>query len=137
MEDRVRICHSNDPKKMVAEIFHTFSSNEGFFDLKYWSYPALLELYLGVYELVKDYFTDPIVRENLKTKGQKAMVKRWITVRDKTFLHIPKSREGMFKRIFEDIFKGFGCGTLHGYGFSNRFGDQLTGNPERSSYVRR
>ena len=115
MEDVVSIYHCSDPKRMIAEIFHVFASHEGFGDLKYFSYPALLELYLGVYQMVENYFSSPIVMESMKSGSERAVVKRWLSQRKKRSMWIPKSCEGLFKRIFEDIFRGFGCGVLHGF----------------------
>jgi len=43
-------------------------------------------------------------------------------------------REGV-KSIFEEILSVEKLSVLHGYGLSNRFGDQLYGNPEKQSIV--
>lgn len=110
---------TEDPGEIVNTIFSSIC------DLNYWSYEALKELYVGVFDIVSKYCV-----EKRKTcfGSKKAKFTRFISRNKYRFL--PGSREKMLLLIYEFILSSEGLGRSHGFGFSNKFGDSIKGNSE-------
>ena len=101
--------------------------------LKYWSYEALRDMYIGIIEMVADFCFNP--KEDLRNQlsgNDKAKISRFIkTVRSRVISHhIPKNKEALMCIIYDNILVGEGLSTLRGFGITNQFGDNLKGNPE-------
>jgi hypothetical protein len=98
----------NRSVQVQAAIFETMATNA---NLKYWSQDALEELYKGTAEMIQEIKPD----KRFKKFVQKTRV--------------------TYNTIWNTILKSEGKGLLHGFGVSNRFGDRMWGNPERSSIL--
>lgn len=110
-----------DPGEIVNTIFSSVC------DLNYWSYEALKELYIGVFDIVSKYCV-----EKRKTcfGSKKTKFTRFISKNEYRFL--PRNKEKMLLLIYEFILSSEGLGRSHGFGFSNKFGDKIQGNSETS-----
>jgi len=114
------IQHNPDPRKMVAEILRSIPC------LEYWSDDALRKLYKGAFLLVRDHI-HALEREGIKVKKSSFSRRMGQVLRSR----VPQP----IRSIFEEILSVEKLSVLHGYGLSNRFGDQLYGNPEKQSIV--
>lgn len=108
-----------DPMEIISIIFSSIS------DLNYWSCEALEELYIGVFAMVARY-----CKEKAKTcfGTKKTKYARFANKDRNRFL--PKSRGKMLSLIYEQILSSENLGRCHGFGFSNKSGDNMRGNAE-------
>jgi len=112
----------NDPRKLPAIILGALP------DLKFRSVEALQELYCGVTELSLEMAK--LEQEDAKG-GRRAVITRYIN-RDRN-TKLPTEHEKLLEVLYEKILVSEGLGRLHGFGFSNRWGDRLGGNSEYES----
>lgn len=112
----------NNPNRIMADILIFLDKMR--FDL--WPYDALVEMFEGVVDLVKNEAEE--VRKHVKGK-EKAMLTRFLKKR----FYIPATHDGMLKMIYNFVLDAEGLGNLHGFGVSNTFGDRVVGNPELRS----
>jgi len=112
----------NDPRKLPAIILGAMP------DLKFRSTEALQELYCGVTELSLEMAK--LEQEDAKG-GRRAVITRYIN-RDRN-TKLPTEHEKLLEVLYEKILVSEGLGRLHGFGFSNRWGDKLRGNSEYES----
>jgi len=108
-----------DPVEIVNTIFSSIC------DLNYWSYEALKELYVGVFDIVSKY----CVEKRKECFGvKKTKFTRFIDRNKYRFL--PKDRGKMLAMIYEFILSSESMSRCSGFGFSNKFGDKISGNSE-------
>ena len=124
------------PKELFSEIITLFPN------IQYWSYDALCKLYLGVKSLIKEiseYFV-------IVTKGkEKASFTRYLnkdTFKNKATgeryrkkIILPKSRNGILNKIYENVLSGYGNPLMRNIGLANNFGDSLNINSEKQSMI--
>jgi len=117
----------NDPCKLPAIVLEALP------DLKFRSTEALQELYRVVTELSLEMAK--VERED-KKGGERAALTRYINRNEKN-TKLPNSRRRLLEAFYEKILVAEGLGRLHGFGFSNRWGDKLRGNSEYESIKHR
>ena len=110
-----------DPKN-ILEIFTVFP------DLQYWSKDALQKLFVGAFEIGIEMVEG--------TKGGKFT--RFINDARKRIDNFHKivgneDRDWVLARIYNEVLRVEGLSTLHGFGFSNQYGDWIPGNSEIQS----
>jgi len=113
---------SETPQQALAGIFECTPN------IDCWSYPALKELYIGSIEMVYDW-----CREMTKVVSKKAKYTRFINQANQLIHYTPKEREDLVRKIYETILINDKLGTLRGFGISNTFGDNISGDPERQT----
>jgi len=96
-------------------------------DLKYWSYEALTILVVDLSETIS------ALEDDDATKKQKTQFRSFRRMVSRFLEYMPKDRAFLLKRIYDLVLSCDGLSPLHGFGFSNGFGDHLTGNPEYQS----
>lgn len=104
------------PRQVLAMIFKSMVN------LNLWSYDALKILYIESIKMVSEIF------EGRQKKFQfqaKALVS-----------YGPKSRDKLLEMIYNIILGDEKLGLLRGFGFSNIFGDNLKGDPEKQSTLK-
>ena len=111
------------PAEMLSEILST-----PFLD--YWSYDALRDFYCGAIEVVGEFCG--LKREEVE-RSQKAQLTRFSSVAGNLLRYVPATRSDLLRKIYDTILSGNRLGRLSGFGMSNRFGDEMVGNPEYSS----
>jgi len=111
------------PKVVLAAIF-TIPR-----DLKYWSLDGLQKFYISSHEMVRELCEErKLDRKKYKNSGQFTRFISISLIRIKT---LPENRKGVLSRIFNEILQADQLSHLTGFGFSNKFGDDLRGNPEK------
>jgi len=96
-------------------------------DFKYRSKENLIDTLCGMYDLVIDW---------LKAKGRKTLKYR----KEQADLRIRgtrMTREQVLRMAYNEVLRREDLGTLRGFGLSNNFKDNIRGNPETVSIVRR
>jgi len=100
-------------------------------DIKFWSRDALRKLY---FHLINLYV------ENLRQKrmlveggGEKGVLIRKINQLNNRKKCTPRSRILLLQTLFEFTLSMEGKSLFNQFGFSNQFGDRLSGNPEVQS----
>jgi len=94
-------------------------------NLSLWSYEALRKLYIGLHELTYDFCKE---KRKCVSGSVKAQYSRVLNRGIPSF--IPNDRLNMLYQMYDMILTTEGHSRLRGYGFTNRFGDGLKGNPE-------
>jgi reverse gyrase len=95
-------------------------------DFKYRSKENLIDTLCGVYDLVIDWLTAR-GRKSLKYQKDQADLRE----RGETL-----TREQVLRMAYNEVLRREDLGTLRGFGFSNKFKDNLRGNPETVSIVK-
>jgi hypothetical protein len=115
------------PLKQIASIFSCAE------ELERWSLEALSELHQGVLEMGKEYCEAKLEEvEGEDRPTYHAAIRRF----NRLLEYPPENKTNYLKRIYDIILAGEGLSPLHGFGFSNKFGDSLMGNSERESPVK-
>ena len=118
-----------DPKVLVSLILTSR------LDMKYWSSTALRDLYVESINMAVRMAED--MKENLPKErqfsGKRANLTRFINSAPRRLKYIPRTREKLLKKIYEEVMRCEGLGPLRGFGIGNIFGDTLVGDPERQS----
>lgn len=85
---------------------------------------VLIEQVKDIYSICKEYCVElkQSPRKVLLTQKQ---LRRWSNI---------KTREQFLFQYYNLILSTEGKGNLPGFGFTNRFGDKLKGNPEKDTY---
>lgn len=113
------IKNTEDPVQIVSTIFSSIE------DLNYWSYEALEELYIGVFDIISKYCKE---KQQILFGSKKTKYTRFISKNKYRFM--PKSRDKMLAVIYDYILSSESLSRCAGFGFSNKFGDELDGNAE-------
>jgi len=116
-----------NPNEIMSDILLSMPN------LNYWPYPSLKSLYLGIMDMLVNFY-HPItksVKGSAKTKTTK-FLKQVNSVKK----YFPKNQPDLLRKIYESCLINEGLGTLRGFGFTNRFGDNLSGNPEIHSILK-
>jgi len=111
----------NNPRKLPAVVLEMLP------DFKFWSVEALQELYYGIMELSLEMAKQE--RRDRKG-GERATITRYINQINRSKYKIPSNRGKLLKALYEKILIAKGCGRLHGFGFTTKWGDALKGNSE-------
>jgi len=111
----------NNPRKLPATVLEMLP------DFKFWSVEALQELYHGIIELSLEMAKQE--RRDRKG-GERATITRCINQINQSKYKIPNNRGKLLEALYEKILVAKGCGRLHGFGFTNKWGDALKGNSE-------
>jgi hypothetical protein len=103
-------------------------------DLPYWSEEALKELFLGVLEMAI-----ALAKEEKKCRkgAEGAQLTRFINSAPNKIKFIPSQHLSLLRMCYSAILASEGMGTLPGFRMSNKWGDNLTGNPEIESIRRK
>ena len=113
-----------NPNELLASIFSTIPG------LEYWSRDALKELYIGALELCKEYI------EQFKEEHSNPFQKKVPAFKKRMLLalrYFPLGRKDALTKIWDTILVRDKLGLLRNYGYSNNFGDRVSGDPERQS----
>ena len=110
------------PKSIMANALEMLAD-----DFKYRSKENLIETLCGGYDLVIDWLT-AIGKKSLKYQKEQANLRE----RGKTM-----TRQQVLRMAYNEVLRREDLGTLRGFGFSNKFKDNLRGNPETVSIIRR
>ena len=114
-----------NPRQVLAVIFRTMVN------LNLWSYDALRILYIGGIKMVCEIF-----------KSEPKYDKRGSLILDKNLERLnalikytPKDRDKLLETIYNMILSDEKFGLFRNLGFTNQFGDNLTGDPEKQSIL--
>lgn len=110
-----------DPKEIIPLVLQSIGN------LSLWSYDSLKYLYIGLLEMVSDYCDQ---EKSLTNGKEKAKYTRMKNRSNRALQFTPKNRITLLVKLYDMVLSAEGMGRLHGYGFTNRFGDQMSGNPE-------
>jgi len=102
-------------------------------DLEIWSLDALQKFYILSHELVCDLCEERKLDKKKYTKC--AQFSRFLSTSRTRIKFLPRDREQILTRIYNEILQAHQLGHLTGFGFSNKFGDRLRGNPEKQTVV--
>jgi len=111
-----------EPKEILRELFCLFP------DLPYRSKDALIDLYIGIFELTIETIKDQ--KGGKYTRFINSSKKR---IQSFTEIAEEQDRVWVLERIYNEILHLEGMGTLPGFGFASSYGDRLPGNSERQS----
>lgn len=108
--------------KHVPEIFTLFP------DLHYWSKDALAKLFIEVLKIGIEMAKDRKGGGRFTNSARRQIItfKRYVGEQD---------AEWVIQQIYNEILRSEGLSTLHGFGFSNRYGDRILGNSEQQSIL--
>jgi len=109
-----------DPKDISILILQSISN------LSLWSYESLRELYVGINYLIHDFCKK---KRDCCSGSKRAQYTRTMN-KTRNISFIPNTRQAMLYHIYNSLLAAEGYAPLRGYGFTNRFGDGLKGNPE-------
>lgn len=114
-----------NPRQTLAVIFRTMAN------LNLWSYDALKILYIEAIKMVCEIF-----------KGEPKHDKKGKLILDKSLEHFkalikyaPKDRDKLLEAIYNIILNDEKLGLLRNFGFTNQFGDNVKGDPEKHSIL--
>lgn len=114
-----------DPRLLMATILEALP------DLKYRSADGLRQLYQASIELTID-MAEEMRKEVCGTK--RGTLTRYInSLAERKERVFPENQPEMLKIIYEAMLSAEGMGLLHGFGFGNKWGDYIAGNPEYHS----
>ena len=111
------------PKEIIPLVLQAITN------LPLWSYEALKDLHIGLQYMLIDLCGGQ--REN-KSGSEKATYTRLTTKARKTIRYTPNDRDVLLRLLYDLILEAEGMGRLHGYGMTNKFGDNIRGNPEHN-----
>ena len=128
MEELIRIngcsLYERDPRLMFGEILENIPN------IECWSAEALRELYKGLLEIISDLCSELLE----SAKGyEKTRLNRFITWSNNSITgghKIPDDRTKLLSLFYSVVLKGEKLDVLRGYGFINKLGDNIKGNPE-------
>jgi len=115
-----------DPNVILTSIFTLFN------DLQWRSYESLKEIYISSIEDVINLCYEMGLDKSIRGSNR-AKLTRFANEKRKVLRFIPKTREILLAKIYEMILRVDGLSPLAGFGMTNRFGDNLKGDPERQS----
>ena len=122
----VVLMQKDSPYYMISQVLSCIPC------IEYWSHDALEEMLLGIVEMIVEVAEE--YRHIKSTPGPaKARFTRFVNKGYKIF--IPKNRRKLVNAIYEIILKGHRLSTFSNFGFVNKFGDEIKGNPEKDSMV--
>lgn len=103
-------------------------------DLKYWSQESLVELKRGLLEETISFISDVKKDGTINTPSEKARLTKLANVSYKSLKQLDPTilRDVLLKHLYDKALANDGHQPLRGFGFSNRFGDRIRGNAERS-----
>ena len=123
IDDREITAYEQDPKQAVS-LMLTHPVN-----LEFWSLDALREFLTGTIELVSSWCKIRLeegVNDDMKRKYQ-----RFGTWAARLLKNFPRRQEHAVSYIYSVAMAAEGKGLLHGFGISNKFSDNIKGDPEK------
>ena len=112
-----------NPRQVLAIVFRTMAN----FNL--WSYDALKILYVEAIKMTCELFKS---KPKYDKKGRLILDKS-LERFNALIKYTPKDRAKLLETIYNIILGDEKLGLLRGFGFSNQFGDNLSGDPEKHS----
>ena len=110
--------NAKDPTEIACIIFSFIS------DLNYWSCESLRELYVGVFAIITKYCKEKI--QTCSIGSEKRKYTKFINKKR----HLSTDRDKMLSVIYELVLSSENLNRIHGFGFSNKFGDSISGDAE-------
>lgn len=118
------------PNEILSNAFLNIS------DFEYWSYDALKNLYIGMYEMTTEWCLQCLNDDNRLKGPTRAKFTRFVNKSKKIVDHIPVNRTDLLKLIYETILRAEKKSLLPGFKFAFKVGKNkvlIDGNPEKQT----
>ena len=122
----VILMQKDSPHYMISQVLSCIPC------IQYWSHEALKEMLLGIIDMIVEVSEE---YRHIKSTPRTAKLRFTKFVNKGYKVFIPKDRLKFVKMIYEFVLKGHRLSVFSDFGFVNKFGDEIRGNPERDSIV--